>query len=200
MANNPKYNETKDHTVNARITPTAQDWLREVYKGSVADIIEQLARDEFDVARYCSLPKDSKNNLRRGFFTEVPLAAHSASMGDDGCFVEGEECIETWVHLPNKLIPKGTDDPRQCFLFSVRGDSMAPCIPSDSLVLVDPNKEAQSGDVCLVQYDDTLKVKRLRRHKETVELLSDNETYKPYKIPKQNIQHLYKVTLIITEL
>jgi phage repressor protein C with HTH and peptisase S24 domain len=61
-------------------------------------------------------------------------------------------------------------------LINTFGDSMAPTIPSESVVFVQEGVDIFDGTICAVMLDKELYIKRLQK-KPTLKLISDNKAY-----------------------
>ena len=91
------------------------------------------------------------------------------------------------------------DAPEGAFAVRVAGDSMAPQYLDGDMLIADPNRESNDGDLCIVIYSDIdtgarhARFKRLRYQDHTVVLESLNPKYSPVKLPQKCIIHAYHI-------
>ena len=98
----------------------------------------------------------------------------------------------------------GFDDVEDGRIFEVEGDSMLPTLyPGDYIVCREKERPelVPENTLCVVISDDILVVKRVsyfEAEKGYLILRSDNSTYKPQMIPREDIQELWRVSGRIT--
>jgi len=91
-----------------------------------------------------------------------------------------EEHIEDYCEIPARFF-----HPRVDFFLQVRGMSMKDAgILDGDLLAVHKTDQANNGDIIVARLDDEVTVKRLRkgRNKFQIELLPENDTFKPIEI------------------
>jgi phage repressor protein C with HTH and peptisase S24 domain len=103
---------------------------------------------------------------------EARLCAGSGSF-EDGTDILGYYSFQnSWIHT------KGAPD--KMVLMDIFGNSMAPEMKDGDTVLIDQGQvNILSGAIYAVGVDDTIMVKRLEKHPNTLVLLSDNKDYAP---------------------
>lgn len=104
---------------------------------------------------------------------DVRLAAGAAS------FSEGAQVIG---HIPfdlELLRSLGRSDADGLAVFEGDGDSMVPTIPDGSRVLVDLKDTRLREGIFAFRFGDELRIKRLRRVVDGVEIISENPRYEP---------------------
>lgn len=86
-----------------------------------------------------------------------------------------------------------------CAVFWANGDSMSPTISDGDQLLVDLSKKEPKGDnrIYLVQNGESVWVKRVIMEWEGVELISDNNTYRPIKISADEAQNLQIIGQVV---
>ncbi|HHX8575385.1 TPA: S24 family peptidase [Vibrio alginolyticus] len=78
-------------------------------------------------------------------------------------------------------------NPNNVFLMPVKGDSMYPTLKNGCLVMVN-RVDMFSGDgIYVFRFDGQLMVKRLQFSKYGLSVVSDNETYKPWELTKDEV-------------
>ncbi|MFW5840283.1 MAG: helix-turn-helix domain-containing protein [Planctomycetota bacterium] len=103
--------------------------------------------------------------------------------------VEAEEFppgwAESFVAFPHA--PEGS------FAVRVRGDSMTPRFADGDMLIIEPSRQARSGEVAVVVYEDPdtgvrlSRLKRLRIGPESVVLESSNSDYSPVELPRRQL-------------
>lgn len=74
------------------------------------------------------------------------------------------------------------------FGLKINGDSMAPDICNNDIVIVRQQDDAENGDIVIATINgDEATCKRLRKYKEGIELLSINPSYKPFEFSNKEI-------------
>jgi phage repressor protein C with HTH and peptisase S24 domain len=108
----------------------------------------------------------------------TPLLELSAAAGE-GRELWDAEC-ESWIDLPRDV------PPGRCVALTVSGDSMVPLMHAGDVILVMLGPRIASDSVIVARRpDEGYVVKRVGRiRRETVELLSLNDTYPPIAIPR----------------
>lgn len=83
-------------------------------------------------------------------------------------------------------------DPDGVLGVQIKGDSMAPTIPDNSLVIVNSNLQIESGDIVVAQVnsDHEALCKRVKKYKDGLSLISDNPAYPPLYFTAQQVQEL----------
>jgi len=90
------------------------------------------------------------------------------------------------------------NDPN-AFILIVESDSMSPTVRAGDRVIVTPNKDCHSGDICVVRLVKSGRtfLKRIAIRSDTIILSSDNPAYAPFDHKRQDIDWLYRVEAII---
>jgi len=78
--------------------------------------------------------------------------------------------------------------PADCFAFEYSGDFMSPTIRDGDIVIIQPGKQAVSGDIILIvgQWGDSF-LRRYRRKGEEVFCSADNSSYSTFKVDRKTI-------------
>jgi repressor LexA len=88
----------------------------------------------------------------------------------------------------------------QAFALKVKGSSMSPRIEDGDVVIVSPQQEARSGDICVVRVlgEDTLK--KVTFEGNYIHLIPLNPEFDPVTIRKRDVNFVWKVVKLIKEL
>lgn len=117
-------------------------------------------------------PEDAEECERPLFM--IPVSAGFPSPADD--YVEGSLDL-------NKYLIK---HPAATFFVRVAGDSMINAgIHPDDILIVDRSLDAVDKKVIIAIVNGELTVKRIRKKKDGIYLVAENENYKPVKINKE---------------
>ncbi|MFN8614815.1 MAG: S24 family peptidase [Vampirovibrionales bacterium] len=131
----------------------------------------------------------------------VPLIQASAHAGVGGRIQD--EYIEAGLPIPQEWL-RGVSQSLlpQCFLTQVVGDSMGETAPEGAYILAAPSTAQQElNRPALVQFDGALSVKRLKIDPKTnhLRLVSDNPAYKPFSVPPQHVEFVWRVLEVLVE-
>ena len=163
-------------------TSTIQNWR---YRGKIPEHI--LAK--------ASELEEHGAIIPRGYVS-IQLYEVEASAGS-GSLVENED-PSTALLFSEKYLRKDLGyKPENIFLLSVRGDSMAPTLKNQSIVMVNKIDDFASDGIYVFRFEGALLVKRLQFLPEKIEVVSDNPTYKTWEIIKKDLE--YKDFQIIGE-
>jgi phage repressor protein C with HTH and peptisase S24 domain len=134
-------------------------------------------------------------------FSHIPKVEARLCAGD-GSFEAGDGILGFYSFQKTWLQNKGTPD--RMVLMDIFGNSMSPEMKDGDTVLIDQNQlNIISGAVYAVGVEDTIMVKRLEKHPNTLVLLSDNKDYTPIYLKaneSDNFRILGKVIWICREL
>lgn len=114
----------------------------------------------------------------------------SAGNGSTGDLVE---VVSKLYYVPDQfnLYFRGMN-PESIRVINIRGDSMSPTFASGDMIFVDINITTFDGDgVYVFTYKDHLYVKRLQMAGDALIVISDNSTYKEWRITEENFEQLY---------
>lgn len=125
----------------------------------------------------------------------VPLMGNIAC-GDP---ILSEDNIEDYISFPRELMPSSG----QVFFVKAQGDSMAPLIKEEALVMVRKQAIVENGEIAAVLLNDNTEVtlKKFRKEKDVILLEAVNEKYGPYVVSKdETIMVLGKAIKVINDL
>lgn len=112
--------------------------------------------------------------------TEIPMALSGVSAGFPS---PADDYLEAGIDLNRELIK----NPGSTFFGRVRGFSMQKAGIGDGDVLViDKSLEPRDGAVAVCFVDGEFTVKRIRKDKDAVWLMPENEAYKPLRVTGEN--------------
>jgi len=122
-------------------------------------------------------PVFSDFSRNRETYTQVPKVKARLSAGG-GSFEIGSEIQGYYSFRREWMHTKGS--PEQMVLMDIFGNSMEPELKDGDTVLIDTSqKDILAGAIYAVGVDDTIMVKRIEKHPNTLVLLSDNKDYAP---------------------
>lgn len=134
-------------------------------------------------------------------FRQIPKVKARLCAGD-GSFEVGSEIESFFSFQAAWLQRKGAA--AHMVLMDVFGNSMEPEIRDGDTVLIDKSqKDILAGAVYAVGIEDTIMVKRLEKHPQTLVLISDNKSYAPIHLKKEDmnsVRIIGKVVWICREL
>lgn len=118
--------------------------------------------------------KNHQNMVKEQSINDVMIPLYSRISAGTGLITDEEP--EDFISLP------GIRNVENMFAVNVFGDSMEPTIKDRSIILCTTSAQIYDGDVAAFVVNGESYVKRLKRTKEYIALLSDNPSYKPIYI------------------
>lgn len=108
-------------------------------------------------------------------FRKVPIVGRVAA----GSPILAVENIEGSIVIDSSFLKKSED----CFALRVKGDSMINAgIFEGDLVIIHPQKNAFNGDIVVALLDDEATVKRFELKNNKLNLIPENNNYKPIEV------------------
>lgn len=86
------------------------------------------------------------------------------------------------------------------FALEVKGNSMAPRIEDGDIIVVSPNVETRTGDICVVRVQDEDTVKRVKIEDQFIHLIPLNPDYEPMVVRKRDVTFIWRVIKVIKNL
>jgi repressor LexA len=86
------------------------------------------------------------------------------------------------------------------FALKVKGNSMAPRIEDGDIVVVSPQAEARSGDICVIRVNDEDTLKKVKLEGNYIHLIPLNPEFDPVTVRKRDVNFIWKVVKLIKEL
>jgi repressor LexA len=129
--------------------------------------------------------------FRKVSLVEIPLLS-SVPAGKTAAIFHPEH-VERYVTVDN------LNDPG-AFALVVRGASMSPRIEDGDIVVVSPQREARSGDICVVRVNDEDVLKMVKLDADHVHLIPLNTEFDPLTVRKRDITFVWKVVRVIKNL
>jgi repressor LexA len=86
------------------------------------------------------------------------------------------------------------------FALKVKGSSMAPRIEDGDIVVVSPQSEARSGDICVVRVNEEDTLKKVKFEGNYIHLIPLNPEFEPMTVKRKDINFVWKVVKLIKEL
>ncbi|MCW9699750.1 LexA family transcriptional regulator [Avibacterium sp. 20-129] len=156
-----------------------------------------------------SQPQTSHNVVERAFEQARKMLEDGISMiasyssinvsAGFGSFNEGVTKPDGEEPYSDALLASLGAKAEHCGVFWANGTSMDPTISDGDQMLVDFSKKEARGDdkIYLVQNGESVWVKRVRKEWDYVELISDNESYRPIRITADEAQNLQIIGQVI---
>jgi len=88
----------------------------------------------------------------------------------------------------------------QAFALKVKGNSMAPRIEDGDVVIVSPQEEARSGDICVVRVNGEDTLKKVKFEGNYIHLVPLNPDFDPLTVKRKDVNFAWKVVKLIKEL
>ena len=88
----------------------------------------------------------------------------------------------------------------QAFALKVKGNSMSPRIEDGDVVIVSPQQEARSGDICVARVNGEDTLKKVKFEGNYIHLIPLNPEYDPVTVKKRDVNFVWKVVKLIKEL
>jgi len=132
-------------------------------------------------SRTLSITNNFKDNLKstQSDTIEIPIIGRVAA----GQPILAEENIEGTFNIQSSLINGKAD----CFALKVKGDSMINVgIFEGDVVIINPQKDANNGEIIVALLDNEATLKRLNRQNGNISLIPENDKYSPILINKSD--------------
>jgi len=134
----------------------------------------------------------------------LPLAARRASRLVDLPLVSAVPAgkVATMFHpdhVDDYVTVDDIKDP-QAFALKVKGNSMAPRIEDGDVVIVSPQMEARSGDICVVRVNGEDTLKKVKFEGNYIHLVPLNPDFDPVTVKKREVNFVWKVVKLIKAL
>ena len=88
----------------------------------------------------------------------------------------------------------------QAFALKVKGNSMSPRIEDGDTVVISPQREAHSGDICVIRVNDEDTLKKVKFEGNYIHLIPFNSDFEPVTVKKKDVNFVWKVVKLIKEL
>ncbi len=88
----------------------------------------------------------------------------------------------------------------KAFALEVKGDSMAPRIENGDIIIVSPNQDVRSGDICVVRVNEEDTVKKVKFEGDFIHLIPLNPAYEPMVVRKRDVVLLWRVVKVVKSL
>jgi len=129
--------------------------------------------------------------IRNEFFNKIPVVGRVAA----GSPILAIENIEGSIIIDASFIKKAEN----AFALRVQGDSMIGAgIFEGDLVIVSPEDKGKNGDIIVAMLDDEVTVKRLKKTANEIQLVPENNNYKPIIVTgKSNFSIIGKIKGVV---
>lgn len=105
-----------------------------------------------------------------------------------GALIEKEEESQAMVFSEKFIRQELGFNPNNIFLMPVRGDSMSPTLKNQSIVMVNRVDGFSTDGIYVFRFDGRLMVKRLQFLPNGIKVVSDNPSYEPWELSKEDVQ------------
>lgn len=105
-----------------------------------------------------------------------------------GALIEKEEESSAMVFSEKFIRQELGFNPNNIFLMPVRGDSMSPTLKNQSIVMVNRVDGFSTDGIYVFRFDGRLMVKRLQFLPNGIKVVSDNPSYEPWELSKEDVQ------------
>lgn len=102
-------------------------------------------------------------------------------------------------YVDNYVTVDDVKDPG-AFALKVKGNSMAPRIEDGDIVVVSPQAEARTGDICVVRVNEEDTLKKVKFEGNYIHLVPLNPEFEPVTVKKKDVNFVWKVIKLIKEL
>lgn len=186
------------------------DELKEVQDLSISEIARRVDMAKSAVSRYFNRTREFPLNRAREFakafgidpdyllgmdyelptniefldeVVNIPVVGSIAA----GKPITAEQNIEEYLPMPKSIMPRG-----KLIALNISGDSMAPGIPDGSQVLIRLQQDVEDGQIAAVQLSGNTEatLKRVKRDRNVIVLLSDNTKYPPIILNEEDSVHI----------
>ena len=147
---------------------------------------------------YPSLPPQGKiirlhkeTSLHKVHLVDIPLLS-SVPAGRTAAIFH-PEYVERYVTVDNIK-------DQNAFALVVKGKSMSPKIEDGDVVVVSPQQEVRSGDICVVRVNDEDVLKKVNIDEQYVHLIPLNTEFEPVTVRKRDVMFIWKVIRVIKNL
>jgi repressor LexA len=131
------------------------------------------------------------NTVRKVNLVEIPLLS-SVPAGRTAAIFHPDH-VERYVTVDN------LNDPG-AFALVVKGSSMSPKIEDGDIVVVSPQRESRSGDICVVRVNEEDVLKMVKIDEEHVHLIPLNNEFEVVTVRKRDVAFVWKVVRVIKNL
>jgi repressor LexA len=131
------------------------------------------------------------STFRKVNLVQIPLLS-SVPAGRTAAIFHPEH-VERYVTVDN------LNDPG-AFALVVKGSSMSPKIEDGDIVVVSPQRESRSGDICVVRVNEEDVLKMVKIDEEHVHLIPLNPEFEVVTVRKRDVAFVWKVVRVIKNL
>ncbi|HUL43429.1 MAG TPA: XRE family transcriptional regulator [Bacteroidota bacterium] len=137
------------------------------------------------------IPLHKDASLHRVNLVDIPLLS-SVPAGRTAAIFHPDH-VERYVTVDNIK-------DQNAFALVVKGKSMSPRIEDGDIVVVSPQQEVRSGDICVVRVNDEDVLKKVIIDEHYVHLIPLNTTFEPVTVRKRDVMIIWKVIRVIKNL
>jgi len=137
------------------------------------------------------IPLHKESILRKVHLINIPLLS-SIPAGKTATLFHPEH-VERYVTVDNI-------NDKSAFALVVKGKSMSPKIENGDIVVISPQQEVRSGDICVVRVNDEDVLKKVKFDNQYIHLIPLNSSFEPVTVRKRDVMFIWKVVRVIKNL
>jgi repressor LexA len=137
------------------------------------------------------IPLHNEQLLRKVSLVDIPLFA-SIPAGKATAIFHPDH-VDRYVTVDN--IRDHT-----AFALLVKGNSMSPKIEDGDIVVVSPQHDVRSGDICVIRVNDEDTLKKVNIEEQYIHLIPLNPSFEPLTVRKRDVNFIWKVVKVIKSL
>jgi len=137
------------------------------------------------------IPFHKEQLVKTAPLTEIPLLASVPAGKTNAMFYPDH--VDRYVTVDNIK-------DRTAFALVVKGNSMSPKIEDGDIVVISPQQDVRSGDICVIRVNDEDVLKKIKIDEHYVHLIPLNTDFEPLTVRKRDISFLGKVVKVIKNL
>ncbi len=137
------------------------------------------------------IPLYKEQVLKRVTLVDIPLLS-TVPAGKTAAMFH-PDYIERYVTVDNVK-------DSSAFALVVKGNSMAPRIEDGDIVVVSPQQEAHSGDICVIRVNDEDVLKKVKFEGQHIHLIPLNTEFEAVTVKKRDVAFVWKVVKVIKNL
>lgn len=137
------------------------------------------------------IPLYKEQTLRPVSLMKIPLLS-SVPAGKTAAMFHPEHA-ERYITVDNVKDPAA-------FALVVKGNSMSPKIEDGDIVVVGPQQEPRSGDICVVRVQDEDVLKKIKFEGDSIHLIPLNPEFHTVTVRKSDVMFVWKVVRVIKNL
>jgi repressor LexA len=137
------------------------------------------------------IPFQKERLIKNVTLTEIPLLASVPA---------GKTNAMYYPDHADRFVTVDNIKDKSAFALVVKGNSMSPKIEDGDIVVISPQQEARSGDICVIRVNDEDVLKKIKIDEHYVHLIPLNTDFEPLTVRKRDISFIGKVVKVVKNL